>query len=55
MPKEAKELAEERDFELAGYVINAEPESFRAPRIVRVATIQNKIVLPTTDPIPEQV
>ena len=55
LPNEATTLAEEHDFELAGYIINAEPEDLRPARIVKVATIQNKIVLPTTAPIWEQV
>ena len=47
--------ADANDFELAGYSFTATPEETRPPRIVRVAAIQNKIVLPTTAPITKQV
>lgn len=39
---------------LAAYRIAAAPEQSRAPRVVRVAAIQNSIVLPTDAPIDEQ-
>ena len=47
--------AREQNFEIAGYVIDASSEPVRAPRVVRVGLIQNKIVLPTTDPVLKQV
>jgi beta-ureidopropionase len=50
----ALQLAEKNNFQLAGYAFDALPESVRAPRKVRVAAIQNAIVLPTTAPIAEQ-
>jgi beta-ureidopropionase len=47
-------LASKNDFEVAGHVFEAAPESLRPPRIVRVGLIQNKIVLPTTADIKDQ-
>lgn len=54
LPESAVALADERDFELVGYGFPAEREESRAPRIVRIGSIQNKIVLPTSAPIAEQ-
>ncbi|XP_072043669.1 beta-ureidopropionase-like [Amphiura filiformis] len=55
LPGEATKLASEHDFELQGYAIGAKPEQRRQPKIVRIGVIQNKIVLPTTAPIKDQV
>ena len=55
IPEAAQELAEENKFELEGYLIDAAQESIRPPRIVRIGLIQNKIVLPTTAPLTDQV
>ena len=56
LPVQAKQLAAEKDFELAGHVLGkAFPEDTRAPRIVRVGLIQNKIVTDTSAPVTEQV
>ena len=55
LPASATEKARERNFEIAGYAIDASSEALRAPRVVRVGLIQNKIVLPTTDPVLKQV
>lgn len=55
IPEAAKAVAQEKDFELKGYVFEAAPENLRDSRIVRIAGIQNKIVLPTTVPIHQQV
>jgi len=55
LPASAFDIAREQNFEIAGYVINAPSEAMRAPHVVRVGLIQNKIVLPTTDPVPKQV
>lgn len=46
--------AKEKDFELAGYEFTAASESTRPARRVRIAGIQNKIVLPTDAPIAKQ-
>ncbi|BFZ18631.1 hypothetical protein BsWGS_21670 [Bradybaena similaris] len=54
LPDAATSLAHRQNFELKGYVFNAAPENTRAPRVVRIAGIQNKIVLPTTEPVIEQ-
>lgn len=47
--------AKKKDFELAGYRYSPAPESTRKPRVVRIGLVQNKIVLPTTAPVAEQV
>lgn len=52
---EAIKLAEENDFELAGYKHISEPEQLREPRIIRIGAVQNKIVLPTTAPFKDQI
>nr|ACO11043.1 Beta-ureidopropionase [Caligus rogercresseyi] len=49
---EAKGL--EKDFELACYGFECQKEGLRAPRQVRVALIQNQIVLPTSAPVENQ-
>lgn len=54
LPESASALARDRDFELAGYGFQAAPETTRNPRIVRIGSIQNRIVLPTTASIIEQ-
>ncbi|KAI1719976.1 carbon-nitrogen hydrolase domain-containing protein [Ditylenchus destructor] len=46
--------AKEKNFDLQGYIIKAQPEQCRRPRKVKVAAIQNQIVLPTTAPVCEQ-
>ena len=55
LPSDAVAEAGDKDFELCGYGFTAEAEEVRPARIVRVAVIQNKIVLPTTAPILDQV
>lgn len=52
---EARKLSDLEDFDLQAYSVDASAEQTRAPRIVRIGAIQNKIVLPTTDPIVKQV
>ena len=54
LPQTLEDLASKNDFEVAGHVFEAAPESLRPPRIVRVGLIQNKIVLPTTADIKDQ-
>ncbi|RUS83360.1 hypothetical protein EGW08_008863 [Elysia chlorotica] len=53
-PPEAQELAKEKEFELKGYICDAAAESTRSPRIVRIAGVQNKIVLSTSAPVSAQ-
>ncbi|XP_065664113.1 beta-ureidopropionase [Hydra vulgaris] len=48
-------FAADNNFEICGYKMTALQEEERPPRIVRVAAIQNKIVLPTDAPILEQI
>ena len=54
MPSEAEKKASELDFQLCGYQFTAAPEAARAPRIVRIGLVQNKIIIPTTEPVPAQ-
>uniref|UniRef100_A0A183BRR6 CN hydrolase domain-containing protein n=1 Tax=Globodera pallida TaxID=36090 RepID=A0A183BRR6_GLOPA len=46
--------AQEADFELKGFQMVAQEEQCRRPRKVRVAAIQNKIVLSTSAPVQAQ-
>ena len=55
LPASAVDRARDQNFQVAGYVIDAVSEPLREPHIVRVGLIQNKIVLPTTDPLLKQV
>ena len=55
LPDSALEEADQKDFEVQGYGFDAAREDTRAPRVVRVGLIQNKIVIPTTAPVSEQV
>jgi beta-ureidopropionase len=52
--QEVIDFAARKDFELMGYSVKAQAEQLRRPRKVRVAAIQNKIVLPTTEHIGDQ-
>lgn len=54
-PKEARDLADKRQFELKGSCFTAEKESFRPPKIVRIGAIQNQIIVPTTEPVSKQI
>ena len=55
LPETALKLAEEGNFELAGYKFEVKEEQLRRPRIVRIGAVQNKIVLPTSAPLANQV
>lgn len=55
LPSSVLSEADEKDFEVQGYGFTALKEEVRSARIVRVGAIQNKIVLPTTAPVLEQV
>ena len=55
MPSEATKKADELEFQLSGYKFAATSEVTRAPRIVRIGLVQNKIVIPTAAPVNEQV
>lgn len=54
IPDEAVRIANEKDFDIQAYSIPAETEELRPPRLVRVGLIQNKIVLPTSEPLGAQ-
>ena len=49
------DLAEKHDFEIRGYAFDAFREDVRSPRKVKVGVIQNKMVLPTTATVLQQV
>lgn len=51
---EAIAQANEHNFELKGYAMAADKEELRPARLVRVGLVQNKIVLPTSDPVVAQ-
>jgi len=53
-PKSAHQDAVEKNFELAGYKVQASKEELRAPKIIRVGLVQNQVTVPTTAPIEEQ-
>ncbi|KAK2840956.1 hypothetical protein Q7C36_012535 [Tachysurus vachellii] len=55
LPQAALDATLEKDFVLQGYVFEAAPEQLRAPRVVRVGLIQNKIILPTDAPVLDQI
>jgi len=48
-------LAEKNNFEIKAYKMNANKEQSRPERLVRIGAIQNQIVLPTNEPILNQV
>lgn len=48
-------MAAQGNFELAGYKFDVQEEQLRKPRIVRIGAVQNKIVLPTSTPLANQV
>lgn len=54
LPEAALSTAEKNGFEIKGYIFTAASEQLRAPRIVRVGLIQNKIVVPTDHPLKQQ-
>ncbi|XP_050025559.1 beta-ureidopropionase isoform X4 [Dermacentor andersoni] len=54
LDSEALALATEHKFELKGYRMTAEKEEMRPPRVVRLGLVQNRIVLPTTEPVAAQ-
>lgn len=55
VPEKAKSCAAENDFDIHAYSFGSFPEQLRPGRIVRVGLIQNKIVLPTSASIADQV
>ncbi|XP_044487884.1 beta-ureidopropionase [Mangifera indica] len=48
LPKSAKAISSEHDFDLKAFSFEADKELLREPRVVRVGLIQNSIALPTT-------
>ena len=55
IPENATSLANEKDFEVKAYGIAAAQEQTRPPRPVKLALVQNAIILPTTAPVKDQV
>ena len=55
LPSKAVASASKNDFELKGFQFDALKETTRPAQIVRVGIIQNKIVVPTSEPIIKQV
>jgi len=55
IPDDVTADAASRNYEVACYSLPAASEEMRAPRVVRIGAIQNKIVLPTDSLIAEQV
>ncbi len=53
--KKSSQLALQNNFEIKAYQISAAEEQLRSKRIVRIGAVQNRIVLPTTEPILNQV
>eukprot|EP00012_Vannella_robusta_P001783 CAMPEP_0206190154 /NCGR_PEP_ID=MMETSP0166-20121206/4584_1 /ASSEMBLY_ACC=CAM_ASM_000260 /TAXON_ID=95228 /ORGANISM="Vannella robusta, Strain DIVA3 518/3/11/1/6" /LENGTH=387 /DNA_ID=CAMNT_0053606185 /DNA_START=363 /DNA_END=1526 /DNA_ORIENTATION=- len=54
VPQEVVAMSEQNQFEVKGFKLPCAKEQMRAPRIVRVAVIQNSIARPTTDSLEEQ-
>ncbi|XP_020263461.1 beta-ureidopropionase [Asparagus officinalis] len=48
LPEVATSLSAKHDFDMQAFSFNAEEESLRQPRVVRVGLIQNSIALPTS-------
>lgn len=55
LPSEVTDIASKHDFEVKAFQMDAGKEQLRPPRTVRIGLIQNKIVLPTSAPVQEQV
>lgn len=54
LPADTYRRAEQLDFQLAAYRIDAAAEQLRPPRVCRIGLVQNRIVLPTSAPVAEQ-
>lgn len=54
IPEAASKVAVDNNFELKGYVIEAEREQLRPPKKVRIGVIQNAILLPTNVSVADQ-
>jgi len=53
--EKSQELADKHNFEIKAFQMSAMKEQSRAERLVRIGAIQNKIVLPTSEPVLNQV
>ena len=54
VPDDVQAYADTHDFELAAHKIHAAAEQRRAPRVVRIGVIQNRIVASTSEPVDVQ-
>jgi len=54
LPSSVVSVGYKADFDVVGYKFEAQTESARLPRIIRVGLLQNQILRPTTDPISQQ-
>jgi len=54
IPNHVQTNAQKQNFEVKAYKFKAGPEQLRAPRIVRIAVVQNSIHRPTTDSVDDQ-
>ena len=54
LPDPVVQAATDHDFDCKAFQFRAAREQLRAPRVVRIGLVQNKIVLPTTAPFAEQ-
>jgi len=54
IPETVQAYADQHDFEVAAYKFHAAAEQRRAPRVVRVGVIQNRIVADTSEPVEVQ-
>ncbi len=54
IPAEVQRYAEQHDFEIQAHRFTAAPEQRRAPRVVRIGVIQNRIVADTSAPVDVQ-
>jgi len=55
LPTSVEENAALQKFEVAAYKVPTRLEQMRAPRLVRIGAVQNKIVVPTDKPVLEQI
>jgi len=54
IPDEVLSIATKHNFEIKGFIFEAQPESTRKKNIIRVGAVQHSIVLPTNAPIIDQ-
>ncbi|TGZ64658.1 hypothetical protein CRM22_006243 [Opisthorchis felineus] len=55
LPEHACQTAERLNFKLKSYRFPSVPEQLRSPRLIRIGAIQNKLVLPPSSPVTDQI